>query len=68
MLNDHEGNDALAVALERQITPGSRVLDIGSGTALLAMMAIRAGAAQVELGPAKAYTGASAPRRLSHAP
>jgi type II protein arginine methyltransferase len=47
MLNDHERNDALAVALERRIVPGSSVLDIGSGTGLLAMMAVRAGAGRV---------------------
>jgi SAM-dependent methyltransferase len=47
MLNDRERNDALAVALERRIRPGSHVLDIGSGTGLLAMMAVRAGAAHV---------------------
>jgi precorrin-6B methylase 2 len=47
MLNDTERNDALAVALERTIRPGAHVLDIGSGTGLLAMMAVRAGAASV---------------------
>jgi hypothetical protein len=47
MLNDHERNDAFAVALERRIKPGSHVLDIGSGTGLLAMMAIDAGAGRV---------------------
>jgi predicted RNA methylase len=47
MLNDTERNDALAVALERQIRPGMRVLDIGSGTGLLAMLAARAGASEV---------------------
>ena len=47
MLNDHERNDALAVAMERRIVPGSSVLDIGSGTGLLAMMAVRAGAGHV---------------------
>ena len=47
MLNDVERNDALSVALERGIRPGARVLDIGSGTGLLAMMAVRAGAASV---------------------
>lgn len=47
MLNDHERNDAFAVALERRIRPGSHVLDIGTGTGLLAMMAIQAGAGRV---------------------
>ena len=47
MLNDHERNDAFAVALDRRIRPGSHVLDIGTGTGLLAMMAVQAGAARV---------------------
>ncbi|WP_083974082.1 50S ribosomal protein L11 methyltransferase [Kitasatospora mediocidica] len=47
MLNDHERNDALAVALERVVPPGATVLDIGAGTGLLAMMAVRAGAKHV---------------------
>jgi len=47
MLNDSERNDALAVALERVVRPGSHVLDIGAGSGLLAMMAARAGAGHV---------------------
>ncbi len=47
MLNDLERNDAFATALERVVLPGSFVLDIGSGTGLLAMMAARAGADSV---------------------
>lgn len=47
MLNDHERNDAYVTALERQVVPGSHVLDIGSGSGLLAMAAARAGAGHV---------------------
>ncbi|MFJ9416599.1 50S ribosomal protein L11 methyltransferase [Streptomyces sp. NPDC101227] len=47
MLNDTERNDALIVALERRIPAGSHVLDIGTGTGLLAMAAARAGAGRV---------------------
>ena len=38
---------AYDAALRRAIRPGCRVLEIGTGSGLLAMMAARAGAAQV---------------------
>jgi SAM-dependent methyltransferase len=46
MLNDHQRNTAFDQALRNTVTPETVVLDIGSGTGLLAMMAIRAGAKQ----------------------
>lgn len=47
MLNDIERNDAFAAALDRLVTPGAHVLDIGAGTGLLAMLAVQAGAGRV---------------------
>src|SRR5918992_147165 len=44
MLNDEERNSAFERVLSKAITPSTTVLDIGSGSGLLAMMAARAGA------------------------
>lgn len=47
MMNDEERNDVYDAALRKVVTPDSIVLDIGSGSGLLAMMAARAGAKHV---------------------
>ena len=55
IVRDTARNAAFDFALRRAVRPGMRVLDIGSGTGLLAMMAVRAGAAEVvscEMNPA----------------
>lgn len=57
IVRDQLRNDAYDAALRRLIKPGMRVLEIGTGTGILAMMAARAGAAEViscEMNPAVA--------------
>jgi SAM-dependent methyltransferase len=61
IVSDQARNAAFDAALRRAVTPGSRVLEIGTGTGLLAMMAARAGAAEVitcEMTPAIAEKAA----------
>jgi type II protein arginine methyltransferase len=55
MMQDDVRNEAFLGAIERAIRPNMKVLDIGSGSGLLAMMAARAGAQEVhscEMNPA----------------
>ena len=59
MLGDHARNAAYRAAIER-FAPGRVVLDIGTGSGLLAMMAARAGAAHVYACEANAMLAASA--------
>ena len=47
MVRDHHRHAVIDAAMRRAIRPGSRVLEIGTGTGLFAMMAARAGAAEV---------------------
>ncbi len=61
LIRDEPRTLAYEAALIRNIKPGMRVLEIGAGTGVLAMMAARAGAAHVytcEANPAVARTAA----------
>jgi hypothetical protein len=70
LVKDHVRNAAYDAALRRAVTPTSRVLEIGTGTGLLAMMAARAGAAAVvtcEIVPAIAEKAAEIVARNGYA-
>jgi predicted RNA methylase len=57
MLNDEARNDAYDRAIRAAVRPGDHVLEIGTGSGILAMMAARAGAERVttcEVNPALA--------------
>jgi len=49
MLADAVRMDAWASAIERTVRPGDRVVDLGAGTGILGMLALRAGAAHVDV-------------------
>ncbi|TDQ84160.1 Tfp pilus assembly protein PilF [Dongia mobilis] len=47
MINDSERNEAYSAALRRNVRPDDLVLEIGTGSGIVAMMAARAGARRV---------------------
>lgn len=62
MINDFERNDAYQQAVERAVTPDSLVLEIGTGSGIVSMMAARAGAKKVvtcEVNPVLARVAAA---------
>jgi len=66
IVRDHARNDAYEAALRRAIFPGCKVLEIGAGTGLLAMMAARAGAGSVITCEADAAVALAAQRVITH--
>ena len=60
MMNDIARNEAYFAALRAAIDPGSRVLEIGTGSGLLAMMAASLGAARVTTCEAEPLIAATA--------
>lgn len=70
MMQDEIRNRAFQEAIERAVRPDLKVLDIGSGSGLLAMMAARAGAREVhscEMNPAIAATAKEIVERNGYA-
>jgi type II protein arginine methyltransferase len=70
IVRDDARNAAYEAAIVRAVRPDARILDIGAGTGLLAMMAARAGAKDVitcEMNPAVADAAADIVARNGHA-
>jgi protein arginine N-methyltransferase 7 len=70
IIRDEARNAAYDAALRRAVRPGCRVLDIGTGSGLFAMMAARAGAAEViacEMNPVIAEQASEIVRRNGYA-
>lgn len=70
MINDHERNHAYDAALRRAVKPDSLVLEIGTGSGIVAMMAARAGARKVvtcEVNPVLARVAAESVARNGYA-
>ncbi len=65
MMNDAVRNDAYFQALKAAITPASHVLEIGTGSGLLAMMAAKLGARAVTTCEAEALIAATAERVIA---
>lgn len=65
MLNDEGRAAAYDAAIRRAVRPGMHVLDIGTGSGLLAMMAARAGAARVTACESVGMLAATARRIVS---
>lgn len=70
MINDFERNAAYRDALDRQVKPGQLVLEIGTGSGIVAMMAARAGAGKVvtcEVNPVLAHVATETVARNGYA-
>ncbi|MGQ9366688.1 tetratricopeptide repeat protein [Azospirillum sp. ST 5-10] len=70
MINDVERNEAYRRAVERAVGPESLVLEIGTGSGIVAMMAARAGAKRVvtcEVNPVLARVAAATVARNGYA-
>ncbi len=60
MLADRERNERLAAAVRAVVRPGDVVVDVGTGSGLLAMLAARAGARKVYAVESSAFAGIAA--------
>ena len=65
MMNDSKRNDAYFAALRAAVTPHSTVLEIGTGSGLLSMMAAKLGAAEVTTCEAEPIIASTAKRIIA---